>query len=175
VVDHALPIQLCKIALKAMAPRREDRYQTVADLREDLEHFLRTYSFFPRVSFAAGEMMIREGEMGDSAFIIIDGSCEVFKQSGGKEVHLRELSRGDVLGEIAVFANQVRTASVRALTPVTAIQVTRDQIVKDGEYGYWVSLFTKALAERFMEKEQQIEHLERKLERLSARVSNVPD
>jgi serine/threonine-protein kinase len=165
VVDYDLPVQLCRIALKAMAPRKEDRHQTATELKQELEHFLRTYSFFPQVSFAAGDTIVQEGDVGDAAFIVIDGSCEVFKGAGTQETHLRELGRGDVLGEIAVFGNQVRTASVRALTRVTAIKVTRDQIIEDGEYGYWISLFTKALAERFLEKEREIEALRGKLER----------
>ncbi len=172
-VPFPLPSQLCKVVMKALSRNPGDRHGDATQLKGEIEKFLRTYSFFPKVTFEAGEMLFREGDDGDSVYIILDGQCEIFTTVGGKENHLRELQRGDVLGEIAVFTNKPRTASVRALSPVTAIKVTRKQILQDGELGYWISLFTKALAERFLEKERQIEALEKRLERFE-RLSKVP-
>lgn len=162
-VPFTLPTQLCKLVMRALAINRADRYQNAMELKSDIEKFLRTYSFFPRVTFKEGELLFAEGDEGDSAYIIVNGVCEVFTTAGGKETHLSELGRGGVLGEIAVFTRRRRTASVRALTTVTAIRVTRDQILQDGELGYWVTFITRALAERFLEDERKIKDLEKRL------------
>jgi len=79
----------------------------------------------------------------------------------------RSLRSGDVFGEVAVFANRPRTATVRALTDVVAVRISREQMSRDNEIGYWFNLFTKAIADRFLEKEQQIAALERRIQRLS--------
>ncbi len=165
-VSFALPVQLCKVVTRAMAKNPADRYQDAVELKNDIEKFLRTYSFFPRAIYEEGDTIVSEGDEGNSMFIIVEGTCEVFKMVNGEKTHLRELGSGDVLGEIAVFTKRRRTASVCALTPVTAVQITRDQIMQGGDHGYWISLFTKALAERFLKKERQVEVLENRLDHI---------
>jgi hypothetical protein len=159
-VPFTLPKQLSKVVMRALSIDRAYRHENAMELKADIEKFLRTYSFFPRVTFKEGELLFAEGDEGDAVYIIINGICEVFTTEGDKDTHLREVGRGDVLGEIAVFTKGLRSASVRALTPVNAIKVTRDQILNDGELGCWVAFITKALAERFLENELKIRALE---------------
>ncbi len=173
-VPFALPVQLCKVMTRAMAKNPADRYQDAVELKNDIENFLRTYSFFPRATYEEGEIIVSEGDEGNSMFIIVEGTCEVFKTVNDEKTHLRELGSGDVLGEIAVFTKRRRTASVRALTPVTAVQISRDQIMQGGDHGYWISLFTKALAERFLKKERQVEALETRLDRIKKNTDLPP-
>jgi serine/threonine-protein kinase len=172
-VPFTLPAQLCKVVMRALAIDRADRHKNAMELKFDIEKFLRTYSFFPRVTFKEGELLFAEGDEGDSVYIIISGMCEVFTTEGGEETHLSELNRGDVFGEIAVFTKRQRTASVRALTTVNAIRVTRNQILHDGELGYWVTFITKALAERFLEDELKIKALEKRLRQFES-LSSLP-
>jgi CRP-like cAMP-binding protein len=72
-------------------------------------------------SFAAGAVLVREGDPGDSFLIIRDGSATV--EQGGSTV--RELGSGDYLGEISLIDGRPRTATVIASRPVDAWTIDR--------------------------------------------------
>ncbi len=68
-------------------------------------------------AFNVGELIVREGELGDEMFVILKGEVEVAKtQEDGACVNLREMATGQVFGEMALLANTSRTASVSAKT-----------------------------------------------------------
>lgn len=69
-------------------------------------------------SYAAGEAILREDETGDLFFVIVKGQVKVFVDSEhGREVVLTYLQAGDFFGEMALFDNETRSASVSALVP----------------------------------------------------------
>jgi CRP-like cAMP-binding protein len=66
--------------------------------------------------YAAGESILREDEPGDLFFMIVRGQVKVFVDSEhGREVVLTHLNAGDFFGEMALFDNEARSASVSAL------------------------------------------------------------
>jgi hypothetical protein len=73
------------------------------------------------VAFGDGAWLIREGEAGDQYLIVATGAVEV--SQGGRV--LRRLGPGNGVGEIALLRNVPRTASVRAVGPVTAYALER--------------------------------------------------
>jgi CRP/FNR family transcriptional regulator len=64
--------------------------------------------------YADGEAIVRQGEVGNSMFLIQFGSVGVFIDSDGEEQLLRHLKAGDFFGELSVFDHQARSATVRA-------------------------------------------------------------
>lgn len=79
------------------------------------------------VFFDAGQDIVREGETGNSLFLIQQGEVEVVRQSAdGTEEHLAVLGAGQQFGEVAVFRGGRRTATVRARTQVRLVQMRRD-------------------------------------------------
>jgi CRP/FNR family cyclic AMP-dependent transcriptional regulator len=62
-----------------------------------------------------GEIIVREGEIGDSMHVIQEGRVEVVKEDKGNKLRLAVLAPGDFFGEMAVFEKNVRSATVRAL------------------------------------------------------------
>ena len=68
------------------------------------------------ITFAAGETIMREGEPGDRFVVIDTGEVEVTAE--GRPMH--RLGHGAGLGEISLLRRSPRTATVTALTPVTA-------------------------------------------------------
>ena len=77
--------------------------------------------------FGAGELLIRDGEEGDSLFIFRSGTAEVFKNGAdGKRQYSAKYHAGDITGEMALMTGEPRTANVRAITDVEVIEMDRE-------------------------------------------------
>lgn len=80
------------------------------------------------VHYAMNEVVIREGDMGDSFFTISEGEVEVFITSaGGNRRILNRLHPGDFFGEIALLSGGRRTASVQAMTDLRVHVLHKDR------------------------------------------------
>lgn len=79
-----------------------------------------------RAHFRQGEIIIRQGEIGDRFYVIESGEVEVVSEIPGKtEQRLTTLGKGQSFGEVAILKDTPRTATVRCLTPVDVITVGR--------------------------------------------------
>ncbi len=82
-----------------------------------------------RVTLNSGEAVIHEGDRGDTLFIIQKGSVEVFKlTSDGKEVDLGVLPEGSFFGELSLFDDHPRSATVRTLEKTDFITISRKDL-----------------------------------------------
>jgi signal transduction histidine kinase len=89
------------------------RIPLFADLsEEDLE---RLYQMAETVSIPAGELVLREGDQGDSLFVVLDGELEVTKRQGSQDILLALYKPGQFFGEMALLEQAPRSASVRTL------------------------------------------------------------
>ncbi len=76
--------------------------------------------------FAAGELIVREGEPGDRLYILTEGHVEVVAEgAAGRARRLAELRDGDHFGEVALLRGTPRMASVRALSATSALVLAR--------------------------------------------------
>jgi CRP-like cAMP-binding protein len=82
--------------------------------------------------FGAGELMLRQGDLSDSALLITAGEVDVTVDGAQGPFPLGRLAKGALIGEIGVFAEVARTASVRAHTEVEALRISRDDMVQIG-------------------------------------------
>ncbi len=80
--------------------------------------------------YKEGDLIVRQGEVGDCMYEILDGRVEVIHETGDKELRLAELSRGDFFGEMALFDREVRSASVRALGTVRALTIDKRTLLR---------------------------------------------
>lgn len=81
-------------------------------------------------AFADGEIIIREGDVGDCMFVIQEGQAEVLIRSGEDEVLLGVLEPGAFFGEMAVFERDVRSATIRALGKTRVITVDKKNFMR---------------------------------------------
>lgn len=70
-----------------------------------------------------GQYVFREHETANQAFIVTAGSIEIVKSKGGKDVRLGVAGVGGIFGEMALFDNQPRMASARAVGGKAEIMV----------------------------------------------------
>ena len=145
-----MPPELERIVLRAMARSPGDRYATVAELREDLARFMRGGADYPRKTYAAGSAIVREGEPGDAAYILVAGRCEIRKElPAGAEV-LQTIGPGDVFGEMAILSEGPRTATVVAVEDTTVLVVTSSVLEQEmAALKPWMATLLKSLAARF--------------------------
>jgi CRP-like cAMP-binding protein len=69
--------------------------------------------------FFKGNILIKEEEELECAFVIVSGTVEVFKKLGPEKViPITTLSKGQIVGEMSLFGDKKSTASVKALTDV---------------------------------------------------------
>jgi flavin-dependent dehydrogenase len=80
--------------------------------------------------YKEGEIIVRQGDVGDCMYVIQTGKVEVIKEEGGIEVKLAELSDGDFFGEMALFEKDVRSATIRPLGEVRVLTVDRRMFLR---------------------------------------------
>jgi len=80
------------------------------------------------IFLSAGQELLAEGTVGDRAYIIKEGSLEIIKNSGGREILLAVRESGEVIGEMALLEDAPRTATVRAHVDSQLISIRREQM-----------------------------------------------
>ena len=74
------------------------------------------------IRFTAGDVLLREGERGDDAYLIRAGEVDVLR-AGSSERVLRTLGPGSFVGEVAALTGTARTATVRARSTVESFRL----------------------------------------------------
>ena len=78
-----------------------------------------------RLTFSDGQSLCVQGETGDSAYIIINGTADIVIENN-EHVVVASVGRNEIIGEIAILCDVPRTASVVATSELTALEVTKD-------------------------------------------------
>lgn len=61
-----------------------------------------------------GEIIVRQGEVGDCMYVVQDGEVDILREEDGHEIHVGSAGRNEVLGEMAIFDRGPRSATIRA-------------------------------------------------------------
>jgi serine/threonine-protein kinase len=144
------------IITRAIAPRPEDRYPSVVELQREVHAFLLGGLHLPRQAFADGQLILREGEAGDAAYIIVSGRCRAFRKVEDREETLATMGPGDVFGEMALLLDEPRAASVVAIEPSTLLVLDRATLSEGLGVEGWTGALVRALAQRFHDLEQRV-------------------
>jgi len=78
------------------------------------------------VKFHAGDTILSEGEKGDTAFLILEGSVEVAIGSGEKARIVGKLDAGEVFGEMSLIDSGPRSATIKAAGDTTCLETSFD-------------------------------------------------
>ena len=76
-------------------------------------------------TYSDGETIVTQGEVGDCRYVVQDGQVEVLALREGREIALRVLGKGEIIGEMSLFDREVRSASVRAKGEARLLTVDR--------------------------------------------------
>jgi CRP/FNR family cyclic AMP-dependent transcriptional regulator len=89
--------------------------------REDLERIADLA--VPR-AFEPGQVVFREGDASDTCYIVRSGRARAVREhSGGRTITLATFGPGDIFGELALFEDERRSATVEAIEPTSVVAV----------------------------------------------------
>ena len=80
-------------------------------------------------NLAAGDVIFREGEVGDFAYQVVKGKIEVTKFNGDEYITLALLEKGALFGEMALIDKQPRSAMARAVNEATVREIDKDALL----------------------------------------------
>jgi EAL domain-containing protein (putative c-di-GMP-specific phosphodiesterase class I) len=80
----------------------------------------------PPEHFAAGADILREGDVGDCAYIIESGRAEMLVGQNGQQARVSEAGPGSIIGEMALIGDEPRAMTVRAVEDCTVLRISRD-------------------------------------------------
>jgi CRP/FNR family transcriptional regulator, cyclic AMP receptor protein len=83
-----------------------------------------------RLKFDAGQVIFNAGDVGDSAYIIIDGTVEISVPTPSGPIVINNMGKNDLLGEIAIVGEVPRTATAKAVTKLETLKISKELFVK---------------------------------------------
>jgi signal transduction histidine kinase len=123
---------------------------------------LRICGDLPTVELDVGEVLFEEHDPGDRAYVVTDGTLEIFKTSAGREMLLAVRGAGSVIGEMALLQEEPRVATVRARTDATLIAIPKETLdaLLESSPAATRSLF-RAVLDRMRENTERLRQNER--------------
>ena len=79
-----------------------------------------------RLTYEDNEIVFNEGDDGDAAYIILDGTAVVSIAQGSKSLELDRIKRGGFVGAISLLCDVPRTATITAQDALTTLQIKKD-------------------------------------------------
>lgn len=111
--------------------------------------------------FPRGQVVVREGDRTDYVYFVLTGSLKVMVgDEDGREVILSILGQGELFGEMGMFGEGARSATVSALVPSDLVMITKQdfrQIMQDNAEIAWRIMCN--LADRLRNADRKIESL----------------
>lgn len=78
------------------------------------------------LEFMPGEALFQEGDVGDAAYILLDGEADVMVETPRGVIRVATLGQNDIVGEIAILCDVPRTATVVAKDRLVTLRVSKD-------------------------------------------------
>jgi CRP-like cAMP-binding protein len=72
-----------------------------------------------------GEILFRQGDIGDCMYVIQEGEAEVIRTEDGHDARVAIMRAGDLFGEMAIIQRERRSATIRALTELTILTIDK--------------------------------------------------
>lgn len=79
-----------------------------------------------KLTFGSGHDLFRQGDPGDAAYIIMSGTADILIEGPEGDILVARLGKNDLVGEIAILIDVPRTATVRAVTDLTTLVISKD-------------------------------------------------
>jgi CRP/FNR family cyclic AMP-dependent transcriptional regulator len=110
-----------------------------------------------RLTFNPGQDLMVQGDIGDAAYIIIDGNADVIVNTPSGPLTVASAGKNDFVGEIAILCDVPRTATVKAKSELTALKISKDLFFRlVGEFPQMAVEIMRVLALRLEKTTSQL-------------------
>ncbi len=120
-----------------------------------------------QVEYMVGEVLFRQGDTGDAAFIVLEGDADILVDTPQGQVRVAQLGKNDIVGELAILCDVPRTATVAAATRLLTLRVS-----KDGFFNL-VTQFPQVGVEIMHELASRLHHTTQQLTEVSAKLRRL--
>jgi len=79
-----------------------------------------------RVTYKPGDVVFRQGDPGDAAYVIFGGEADVMVDTPNGPLTVARLKQNDFVGEIAILCDVPRTATVMAASELVTLRIAKD-------------------------------------------------
>jgi CRP/FNR family cyclic AMP-dependent transcriptional regulator len=122
-----------------------------------------------RVAFPAGQVLFREGDMGDAAYIIMEGAADVTVGAAPNRVLVATLGRNAFVGEIAILCDVPRTATVTAKERLVCLRISKELFLRlINEFPQMAVAVVRELARRLEQSNNNLRTAVAEMEKLRA-------
>ena len=84
----------------------------------------------PRLTFKQGEVLVKQGDPGDAAYVVISGRGEIWLTTEEMQtVKLRDVNPKEVIGEIALLVDAPRSATIRAVDEMSVLKLDKAEFL----------------------------------------------
>ena len=109
-------------------------------------------------TYVRGEPVFTKGDVGSELFVVLDGEIRIHLDHEGREVTIARIGPSMVLGEMAVFDEQPRSASAQASLDTTVRVLRRDKLrAIVHEHPEVLFEFVKNLSQRIRAMDEQLD------------------
>jgi len=109
-------------------------------------------------AFGPGEVVFREGDSSDTCYVVRDGHARAIRRHGdGRTITLASFGPGDIFGELAMFEDERRSATVEAIEPTSVVGVLGPDMRRlMGEHPAIATRLVIALGRRLREMNERL-------------------
>ena len=79
-----------------------------------------------RLTFRSGQPLFQQGDRGDAAYILVEGTADVLVDTPSGPLTVATLTKNDIVGEIAILCDVPRTATVSATSELITLKITKE-------------------------------------------------
>jgi len=114
----------------------------------------------PRQKYKQGDTIFLEGEPGDCAYIVDKGAVELYILVNARSVHISTIHEGNLLGEMALIDNQIRSATAKVVGDTELLVISREYFNEKLKVAdEFVLLLINVAFERYREMRIRLENI----------------
>ena len=83
-----------------------------------------------RLTYDAGQVIFNAGDPGDAAYVVIEGTVEISVPTPSGPIVINNMTKNDILGEIAIVGDVPRTATAKALSKLETLKISKELFMK---------------------------------------------
>jgi CRP/FNR family cyclic AMP-dependent transcriptional regulator len=83
-----------------------------------------------RVAFEPGQILFKEGDMGDAAYLVVEGEADILVDTPSGQLKVATVGKNAFVGEIAILCDVPRTATVQAKDRLVTLRIAKELFLR---------------------------------------------